>query len=356
MMSVAGIILRNQLFYIRKVLLTVFLTGLMMFIPIAAVVLTNHIKGLAERPLQSLQTELILQNDRNGGKAEEIRTTGTILPFDLQAFPLNTTRERLKDIDEIRQYSSALVLWQFDLNNTRTLIALNTDEPQVGLRKIESFLMPGGRFFSGNDAREVILERHFAKLYQYEVNNAFELAGRKYTIAGIVDFKEQSNLSTASIFLPYETGLKLSGQKEPVVNQVFISLRSSSDMTAVSHKVEDLFPGYSLITRDSLLKNLSSFNQFLYRFGSAFVLTVLPVSLLLIVWILKIYRLDFQYQADILRTLGWPKKDIFTWLFYDTAIVAGAGLVLALVLAIFLTGGLLPMLQNAPMLDQGFKL
>ena len=356
MMSVAGIILRNQLFYIRKVLLTVLLTGLMMFIPIAAVVLTNHIKGLAERPLRSLQTELILQNDRNGGKADEIRTTGVILPFNLQAFPLNTMRERLKDIGEVKQYSSALVLWQFDLNNTRTLIALNTDEPQVGLRKIESFLMRGGRFFSGNAAREVILERHFAKLYKYEVNNAFELAGRKYLIVGIVDFKEQSNLSSASIFLPYETGLMLSGQKEPVVNQVFISLQSSSDMTAVSHKVENVFPGYSLITRDSLLKNLSSFNQFLYRFGSAFVLTILPVSLLLIVWILKIYRLDFQYQTDILRTLGWPKKDIFTWLFYDTAIVAGAGLVLAFVLAVLLTGGLLPMLQNAPILNQGFKL
>jgi cell division protein FtsX len=356
MMGVAGIILRNQLFYIRKVLLTVFLTGLMMFIPIAAVVMTSHIKELAERPLQSLQTELILQNDRTGGKAEEIRTTGVIPPFNLQAFSLNTMRDKLKDIGEVRQYSSALVLWQFDLNNTRTIIALNTDEPQVGLRKIESFLMPGGRFFAGNAAREVILERHFARLYKHEVNSAFELADQQYTIAGIVDFKEQSNLSTASIFLPYETGLKLSGQKEPVVNQVYISLQSSSDMTAVSRKVESLFPGYSLITKDSLLKNLSSFNQFLYRFGSAFVLTILPVSLLLIVWILKIYRMDFRYQADVLRTLGWPKKDIFTWLLFDISVVAGAGLVLALILAVLLSNGLLPMLRNAPILDQGFKL
>ncbi len=356
MMNVAGIILRNQLFYIKKVLLTVLLTGLMMFVPIAAVVLTNNIKGLAERPLKSLQTELILQNDKNGGNAEEIRTTGIILPFNLQAFPLDTTRGNLKAIGEIKQYSSALVLWQFDLNNTKTIIALNTDEPQVGLRKIESFLMPGGRFFSGNAAQEVILERHFAKLYKYEVNNAFELEGRKYKIAGIVDFKEQSNLSTASIFLPYETGLKLSHQEKPVINQVFISLQSSSDMPAVSRKVENLFPGYSLITRDSLLKNLSSFNQFLYRSGSAFVMTILPLSLLLIVWMLKIYRLDFKYQTEILKTLGWPKKDIFMWLLYDTAIVTGAGLVLALVLVFLLSGGLVPMLQNAPILDQGFKL
>jgi ABC-type lipoprotein release transport system permease subunit len=66
--------------------------------------------------------------------------------------------------------------------------------------------------------------------------------------------------------------------------------------------------------------------------------------------------LDFKYQTDILRTLGWPNKDIFTWLFFDTAIVTGAGLVLAFVLAVLLSGGLLPMLQNAPILNQGFKL
>jgi tetrahydromethanopterin S-methyltransferase subunit F len=299
---------------------------------------------------------LILQNDRNGSNAEEIRTTGIILPFHLPAFPLDATRGKLQAISEIKQYSSALVLWQFDLNNTRTLVALDTDEPQVGLRRIESLLMPEGKYFSGNAAREVILERHFAKLYKYEVNSAFELAGQTYRVVGIVDFKEQSNLSTASVFLPYETGLKLARQETPVVNQVFISLQSSADMSAVSRSVENVFPGYSLITRDSLLKNLSSFNQFLYRFGSVFVLTILPVSLLLILWILKIYRLDFKYQVDILKTIGWPKKDVLTWLFYDTAIVAGAGLVLAVVLVFILYETFLPTLGSAPILNQGFKL
>jgi len=355
-MDLVRIILRNQFFHLKKVLLTVFLVGLMFFVPAASMLLTGHIKGLAERPLQSLQTELILQNDRGGKNAEDIRTTGIMLPFNLQPFPLLIAREKLNSVGEIKQYSSALVLWQFDLNNTRTIIALNTEEPQMGLRRIESFLMPGGRFFSSNDASEVILERHFAKLYKYDVNKEFELAGENYKIVGTVDFKEQSNLSTASIFLPYKTGLRVSNQKEPVINQVFLSLNSASDMATVGKKAEGLFPGYSLITKDNLLKNLSSFNQFIYRFGSLFVMTVTPISLLLVVWILKMYRLDFRYQTEILKTMGWPRKDVFSWLFYDTSIMVCAGLILATVLMFLLSWEVLPRLQTAPILNQGFKL
>jgi ABC-type lipoprotein release transport system permease subunit len=77
---------------------------------------------------------------------------------------------------------------------------------------------------------------------------------------------------------------------------------------------------------------------------------------LLVAWSLKIYRLDFKYQTDILRTLGWPSKDILVWRFCDTAIIAIAGLVMAVMMVVLLSGQLLPLLQSAPILNQGFKL
>ncbi len=355
-MTLFGIILRNQVFHYQKVSLTILLTGLMFFAPIASVLMTRHIRSLAEKPLQSLNTELILQNDHTDTPAEKIRTTGIILPFNLIPFPLAETRKKLDMVHEINQYSTALVLWQFDLNNTRTIIAVNCDDPQVGLRKIESFLMPGGRFFSGNNAPEVILERHYAKLYRQEVNQPFDLAGERFTIAGIVDFKEQSNLNTASIFLPYNTGLRISKQQTPVINQVFLSLHSSSDRETVSKKAMNLFPGYSLITKDSLLKNLSSFNKFLYRFGSYFMMIVTPLSLLLAAWIIIIYQLDLSYQTDILKIIGWPRKELFRWRLYDTAVLLFSGLCVAFVLSAFLSLIVLPMLTISPVMDQGFRL
>jgi hypothetical protein len=356
MMNLFGIVLRNQLFHYKKVSLTVLLVGLMLFAPIASLMMTSHIRDLAEKPLQSLGTELILQNDHTGSDADTIRTTGIIMPFNLRPFPLADTKIKLETIKEITRYSTALVLWQFDLNNTRTIIAINCEDPQVGLRKIESFLMPGGRFFSDNKAREVILERHFAKLYRHEVNQTFELSGERYAIVGIVDFKEQSNLSTASIFIPYETGLRVSGQKRSVINQVFLSLHSSSDRGSVVKKVENLFSGFSLITKDSLLNNLSNFNKFLYHFGSYFVMIVTLLSLLLAAWVVKIYQLDLSYQVKILRTIGWPRRELFLWRLYDMSVLLFFGLCVSLILAAVLSIVVLPMLTTAPILNQGFKL
>lgn len=355
-MDLFRIVLQNQVFHRKKVLLTILLAGLMLFAPLASVILTGHIKTLAEKPLQSLGTELILQNDQKGNDAGNIHTTGVILPFNLRAFGLAETREKMKEMNSVDRYSTALVLWQFDLNNTRTVIALNCDDPKVGLRKIESFLMPGGRFFSGNDAREVILERHFAKLYRYKLNSTFTIAKEQYRIVGIVDFKDRSNLSTASVFLPYKTGLRLSHQSKPVINQVFLSLRSSSGRKAAAENAESLFPGYSLITKDSLLKNLSSFNSFLYRFGNYFIVLVTFFSILLIVWTLKIFRLDFAYQSDILKIIGWPRKDLFLWKLYDTSIIMCSGLFFAFILTAILALGVLPMLNTGPLLDLGFRL
>ena len=61
-------------------------------------------------------------------------------------------------------------------------------------------------------------------------------------------------------------------------------------------------------------------------------------------------------NPDILKTLGWPNKDLLVWRFYDMAIIAGAGLVMAVVLIALLSWQLLPLLQSAPILNQGFKL
>jgi len=355
-MALLRMIISNQMFYLKKIVLVVMLAGLMLFLPAASVILINHSKGLAEKPLETLETELILQYDKVNRDAKDVKTQGIILPFSLKQMPLDAVSEKLAGISELNGFSTALVLWDFNLQNTKTLIAVRTEEPLTGMRKIESLLMKGGNFFSGDDAQEVIIERHFAKLFGYDTGKDFELRGEKFKIVGLVDFKEQSNLSSASIFLPYGTALRLAGLKEPVVNQAFLSLKSSKDMSSVSKRIEGLFPGVSLITKDSLYKNLSGINKLLYRFGRYFLLIIVPVSLLLLIWILKMHRLDFSYQTELLRTIGWQKKDIFLWGFYDIAVIMSAAVIIAVALAVILKWQVLPNIASATLLDTGVAL
>ena len=214
--------------------------------------------------------------------------------------------------------------------------------------------MKGGRFFTGSEANEVILERHFAKLFGYKLGGDFQLAGRELTIVGLVDFTEQSNLSNAEAFLPYDTALALAGLKKRVVNQIFIALTGAADLRGISNELARAFPGFSVISRDSLYKNLSAFNRLIYRGGYLFVLLILPISLLLLLWVLKMHRMEFAGHTEIFSILGWPARDLRCWRFLDLGYLLVGGVVLALTLSLFLHFAILPHLQIAPLLDQGF--
>lgn len=356
MRRLASIVWCNQLFYMGKVIPVMLICGLILFIPSAAALLTGHIRALAHKPLSVLNTELILQHDVGNKKAEDVRTKGLIEPFNMHSFDKKQTVEILNRVQGVSRYSTALVLWQFDPNNSLTAIGLDIEDPEVGLRKVESLLTPKSRFFSSNDANEILLERHFAKLFGHKPDLFYKLAGQQLKIIGLVDFKEQSNLSSAALFLPYETALTLSKQKTNVINQVFLSLDSSGNMETVSQSVEQLLPDFSLISRDSLYKNLSAFNQLIIRGGHLMLLAVIPLSLLLTIWTLKMYRLEFRSQTDILQVLGWPADVRRNWLLLDIGFLLFGAVIITSLLTAVLYWGLLPTMTIAPLLEDGFKL
>ena len=355
-MAFARIILSNQRYYAGKIVPIILICSLILFIPAVSILLVNHIRTLADQPLEALNTELIIQHDQGNKEAAAVRTKGLVEPFELHNFNNELTRQKLIAIPGIKNFSTALVLWKFDPQSTLTVVGLNISDPLVGSRKIEQFLTPKSRFFSSNNAREVLLERHFAKLFGHKPGTIYKLAGYNLKIIGLVDFKEQSNLSNAAVFLPYQTTLDLAGMGEKIINQVFLSLTSSSNIEQVSHVVEQSFPGFSLISKDSLYKNLSAFNQLIYKGGHFLVVVVVPMALLLLAWTLKIHRLEFAGHINILTVLGWPKSDRFRWQAWDMGFLLVGAMAIAAVLTALTYWGLLPQLKIAPLLDQGFQL
>jgi predicted lysophospholipase L1 biosynthesis ABC-type transport system permease subunit len=68
------------------------------------------------------------------------------------------------------------------------------------------------------------------------------------------------------------------------------------------------------------------------------------------------HRLEFAGQTEILKTLGWPRADLRRWQALDLGYLLAAGLVIAAIFSMIMQFLLLPHLQMAPLLDQGFKL
>ena len=355
-MGLGGIVLSNQLYYARKIVPVILICGLILLVPIASILLVDSIRALADQPLATLNTELILQHDQGNKEAAAVRTKGLVEPFNQHSFDKESTMRKLSAIPGIKEYSSALTLWQFDPKNTLSVVGLDPSDPLVGFRKVEGLLTRGSKFFSSSTADEVLLERHFATLFGYKPGALFTLAGHSLKIIGLVDFKEQSNLSSAAVFLPYETALSLAGRTEKIINQVFLSLSSSANLDQVSRVITQAFPGFSLISKDSLYKNLSAFNQLIYRSGHFVVLAAFPLAFLLLAWTVKMYRLEFAGQVEVLKILGWPRSGLRCWLAWDTGYLLAGAITVAAILTAALYWGLLPQLRIAPLLDLGFHL
>jgi len=86
------------------------------------------------------------------------------------------------------------------------------------------------------------------------------------------------------------------------------------------------------------------------------ILAVIPIALLLLVWTLKIHRLEFGSQIDVLKTLGWPSSELRRWLALDLGYLLAGAIVIGTVSTGAIYWGLLPYLKIAPLLDQGFQL
>ena len=183
-MGLASIVFSNQLYYARKIIPVILICALILLIPAASILLVSHIRALADRPLAALNTELILQHDQGNKEAAKVRTKGLVEPFNQHSFDKASTMRQLAAIRGIKESSSSLVLWQFDLKNTLSVVGLDPSDPMVGFRKIEGLLTQGSRFFSSSNAEEVLLERHFATLFGYKPGSFFTLADQDLKIIG----------------------------------------------------------------------------------------------------------------------------------------------------------------------------
>lgn len=350
------IIVKNLIFYRKKVALEIGLLGLLLFVVFGSVVFIARIKKFAEQPLRSMQTEIILENDQASHNPSDIKTQGIIQPFKLRSFSKIPIEQALRGMTEIKEFSTVLILWQFDIKNNKTIAGINIYDPKVGLRKIEDWLVPKGQFFSSNAADEVILERHFATLFGYKLGGGYQINNQSFKIVGFVDFKEESNLVNSQIFMPYETAVKLAMLKTETVNQIYISLKSASSLSKVQNSISSQFSDFSIITKDSLLKNVSVFNRLLYQFGNYFILAISFLIAVLSIFIFKMHGLEFKNQMEILKIIGWPKREVRYWRYMEICFMAGSALVIAIIFLSVFNMTIISRIQAGSLLNQDFKL
>jgi hypothetical protein len=338
------LILKNQRYYWLTVLPIAVFCSLFLLAALDSFVLVSKVNFLSNSALQALQTDLILQSSKTA-KTSGISPRKLIIPPSLAAFSKKRVIREVRKMPQVTEFSTALTLWQMSPKGTTTFVALDPSEAAIGANKVKSLIYQG-RFLSSAKANEIVLERHFAKLFNYRLKQKYQLGGRELEIVGIVDFKNSSNLNNAAAFIPYYTAKEITGLSQEVVNQAFIHLHQATDVPKIKPLLARQLPYLKVITQDSLLKNLSGLNAMIFKFGKYFLTAIVIITIAAVAMGLRFYLLDFTNQHQILRMIGWNKVSLRRW----QAIELTTILVLSTCLAI---GGYL---STAPLISQQIKL
>ena len=313
------LVLKNQLYYWRTVVPVIFFCGLFLLLAGESYALVVKMNALSSSTLANMKTDLILQESQPA-KSRSWRPRGLTVPPSLPVFSYQSTARKLNKVAPPAEISGALTLWQMSPKGTVALVAVDPKLPAVGAGAVKSLIIKG-RFFARAGAAEIVLERHFSKLFGYKPGDNYTVGAKKLKIVGIIDFKNNSNLSGAAAFVPYRTGLNLAGLDGDPVNQVFIHLGKASDIPKVKETIAAELPDARVITQDSLVKNLTGINSIINKFGAYFVAGMMAVTALAVFMGIRFYLQDFADQRRVLRVLGWDRWNLLKWQALEVTIV-----------------------------------
>jgi len=353
---VTRFVIRHLVYQYRKVIPVILILSLILSLPMVTLLISKQAKVLAQRPLQELNAEVILQKSSSANRLDGLQTGGIIEPFTLTSFSKNSVISQLATIEGVTDISTALLLWKIDITGTLVFAGIDLAEPLMGIRDIDPLLVKEGETFSSDNSAEIILERHFAKLMGYEVGGPYLLNDTELTIINLVDFKETSNINSATGFLPYLTATGLSGVEPGLVNQAFLTLSDGSRVDYLSQTLADLMPDIQVITKDSMYKNLSAYSQFIFNAGNWSVRVLIPAALLFFYWIVRLYQKENRIYLDTLRLIGWPRAYVLQWEITTILFMFFLSLTFAIFIAFTSQGIFTAGLDNSIVINKGLTL
>jgi putative ABC transport system permease protein len=325
--------------------------GIALFVSINAV--NTAYQKAVSLPFKNLGADVVVQRPEkravdSGQPPASMR--GIRLPFSNQLLPPEDL-EKLKTIEGVDSMASSLLLWEFDKGGFRTIMGVDLSQPNLGPVKVREWLKEG-RF--PQKEGEVVLEKHYAKFHHTQVGSTVEINGRPFSVVGLLEIKEGSQIASANIYLPLQDAQNLlggeSGGVHPVrnssqydskpsgalnpagiilksnpaiggtveqrgiisngVNIVYLRLKNPSLLSQVKTSIARKLNGVSVTSSDSFLEVMGGVSKISDQFSFIVSLIALGGAVFLIVKAMLSNLVERSREIGILKAVGWTERDV----------------------------------------------
>jgi ABC-type antimicrobial peptide transport system permease subunit len=303
--------------------------GIALFVSINAV--STAYQKAVSLPFKNLGADLVVQRPErrtmgSGQAPESMR--GIRVPFSNQLLPSEDIR-KLASIEGVGAMASSLLLWEFDQGGFRTIMGVDLSQPSLGPVKVKEWLKEG-RF--PQQEGEVVLEKHFAKFHRTGLGGTIAIGGRAFTVVGLLEIKEGSQIASANIYLPLADAQKLLSDGSKGVNVVYLRLKNPSLLGQVKTQIAKLLSGVSVTSSDSFLELMGGVSKISDQFSLLTSILALAGAIFLIIKTMLANLVARSSEIGILKAVGWTERDVQKQLMGEALLQSLAGGVLGLII------------------------
>jgi putative ABC transport system permease protein len=305
--------------------------GIALFVSINAV--STAYQKAVSLPFKNLGADIVVQRPEKravDSKQQPASMRGIRLPFSNQLLP-SQDLEKLKTVEGVDSMASSLLLWEFDKGGFRTIMGVDLSQPSLGPVKVKDWLKEG-RF--PQKEGEVVIEKHYAKFQHKKMGDTVEINGRPFSVVGLLEIKEGSQIASANIYLPLQDAQGLLGGESngvnPVrnssegpnpgveergtisngVNIVYLRLKNPSLLSQVKTSIGRQLTGVSVSSSDSSLELMGGVSKISDQFSFITSIIALGGAVFLIIKAMLSNLVERSREIGILKAVGWTEKDV----------------------------------------------
>jgi len=281
--------------------------GIALFVSINAV--STAYQKAVSLPFKNLGADLVVQKpEKRAVDSAQVPTSmrGVRLPFSNQIF-LPEDLQKLASLDGVASAASSLLLWEFDRGGFRTIMGVDLSQPSLGPVKVKEWLKDGR--FPEKDG-EVVLEKHFAKFRNVPLGGRIDINGRPFTVVGLLEIKEGSQIASANIYLPLADAQRLLGTESKGTNIVYLRLKNPSLLSRVKTQIGRELPGASVTSSDSFLELMGGVSKISEQFSLLASMIALGGAVFLIIKTMLGNLVARSSEIGILKAVGWTGRDV----------------------------------------------
>jgi ABC-type antimicrobial peptide transport system permease subunit len=201
---------------------------------------------------------------------------------------------------------------------------VDPSQSSLGPIRVKEWLK-SGRF--PKEAGEIVLEKHFAKFHHTNLGDTMAMGGHSFTVVGLLEIKEGSQIAAANIYLPLAEAQKLLPGEGEVqgVNLVYLHLHNPALLSRVKGEIGKALPGVSVTSSDSFLELMGGVSQISDQFSLLASVIALGGAIFLIIKTMLANLVARSSEIGILKAVGWTEKDVQKQLMAEALLQSFAG-------------------------------